>query len=127
MLKNMMQIGKKASFMNKFRFNSFKSFSNKLNNDSFITGTSGIYIEKMHEQWKKDPKSVHLSWDVYFSNIDSGMDYLNAFQSPPTIDKGKKSFLFKCKFLNYNFPFHIFHILKLLSKLNKAININKYK
>jgi len=89
MFKNMIQLGKKAAFLKNLKFNSMKLFSTKLSNDSFINGTSGIYIEKMHEQWKKDPKAVHTSWDIYFSNLDAGLDYHEAFQSPPTIDKGK--------------------------------------
>jgi len=88
MFKNIMQIGIKKVFFKGCKFNSLKYFSSKLNNDSFINGTSGIYIEKMHEQWKNDPKSVHSSWDIYFSNIEMGLDYQSAFQSPPTIDKG---------------------------------------
>jgi len=64
-----------------------KVFSSKFNNDSFLNGTSATYIEKMYSEWQKDPKSVHLSWDAYFTNIESGMDPSLAFQTPPTIDK----------------------------------------
>ncbi len=88
MFKNMMQFGKKATLFKKCNFTSMKFFSTKLSNDSFINGTSGVYIEKMHEQWRRDPKSVHTSWDIYFSNIDGGLDFQSAFQSPPTIDRG---------------------------------------
>lgn len=89
MFKNILQLGKKAALFKKINFKPTRFFSTNLSNDSFINGTSGIYIEKMHEQWKRDPKSVHTSWDIYFSNLESGLDYQNAFQSPPTIDKGK--------------------------------------
>ena len=27
--------------------------------ESFLTGTSGGYVEQMHEAWKADPNSVH--------------------------------------------------------------------
>jgi 2-oxoglutarate dehydrogenase complex dehydrogenase (E1) component-like enzyme len=89
----MFQIGKKISLFKKLNSNvnsfSSKKFSNNLSNDSFINGTSGIYVERMFENWKKDSKSVHTSWDIYFTNIEQGKDVLEAYQSPPNIDKGK--------------------------------------
>ena len=37
-------------------------------------------------QWKRDPSSVHISWQVYFRNMESGdMPTSQAFQPPPTI------------------------------------------
>ncbi|CAF1224703.1 unnamed protein product [Adineta steineri] len=33
-----------------------------------FNGSSDNYIESMYEQWSKDPKSVHKSWDLYFRN-----------------------------------------------------------
>lgn len=89
MYKNIFKIGKKISLSKNFNSFSIKNFSNKLSNDSFINGTSGIYVERMFENWKKDPSSVHASWDIYFSNIEQGKDSLQAFQSPPIIDQGK--------------------------------------
>lgn len=36
--------------------------------------------------WKEDPKSVHISWQVYFRNMESGdMPMSQAFQPPPNI------------------------------------------
>jgi 2-oxoglutarate dehydrogenase E1 component len=36
--------------------------------------------------WKKDPESVHISWQVYFRNMEDGdMPISQAFQPPPTI------------------------------------------
>lgn len=93
MFKSMMQINKNVSLIKKLNFSSLKKFTNKIGNDSFVSGTSGIYIEKMHEQWKKDPKSVHTSWDIYFSNLEGGLDFSNSFQSPPVIDKGNNDLL----------------------------------
>jgi 2-oxoglutarate dehydrogenase complex dehydrogenase (E1) component-like enzyme len=87
-MKNMLQLGKKAAFPLSKNISN-KLFTSKLNNDSFLNESSGVYIEKMLELWKKDTKSVHNSWDIYFSCIEKGMDYNSAFQSPPTIDKGK--------------------------------------
>jgi len=34
--------------------------------ESFLSGTSGSYVEDMYEAWSVDPKSVHASWDSYF-------------------------------------------------------------
>ena len=36
--------------------------------------------------WKRDPSSVHLSWQVYFKNMEDGnMPISQAFQPPPTL------------------------------------------
>lgn len=36
--------------------------------------------------WKQDPSSVHISWQAYFRNMESGeMPMSQAFQPPPTI------------------------------------------
>lgn len=36
--------------------------------------------------WKEDPKSVHISWQTYFKNMESGdMPMSQAFTPPPTI------------------------------------------
>ena len=40
----------------------------------------------MYLQWKREPTSVHYSWQVYFRNMESGdMPVSQAFQPPPTI------------------------------------------
>jgi 2-oxoglutarate dehydrogenase E1 component len=40
----------------------------------------------MYMAWKEDPKSVHISWQSYFKNMESGdMPMSQAFQPPPTI------------------------------------------
>lgn len=37
-------------------------------------------------QWKHDPSSVHVSWQIYFRNMEEGdMPITQAFQPPPTI------------------------------------------
>jgi len=94
MLKNIRLLGKRTFLTRNFNLNSIKSFCNKLSNDSFINANTGNYIEKMYELWKKDSNSVHCSWDLYFSNLDKGLDYSSAFQSPPTIDKGNFNFFY---------------------------------
>jgi hypothetical protein len=90
---NKLAYSTRSSIMNKVNPKFYKMGLNnkvfcwKLNNDSFVNGTSGNYIEKMYAEWKKDPSSVHVSWNAYFTNIESGMEPSLAFQTPPTIDK----------------------------------------
>jgi len=45
--------------------------------ESFLSGTSGAYVEDMYEAWAHDPKSVHASWDAYFRG--------GAYQTPPSL------------------------------------------
>lgn len=37
-----------------------------------MNGTSAVYIEQMYDCWKKDPSSVHASWNAYFQNVEQG-------------------------------------------------------
>jgi 2-oxoglutarate dehydrogenase E1 component len=40
----------------------------------------------MYLAWRKDPNSVHISWQTYFKNMEDGnMPISQAFQPPPTI------------------------------------------
>jgi len=39
----------------------------------------------MYMAWKKDPSSVHISWQVYFRNMEGNGPASQAFQAPPTI------------------------------------------
>ncbi|KAI8998092.1 thiamine diphosphate-binding protein [Gaertneriomyces semiglobifer] len=52
--------------------------------ENFVNGPSGPYVEEMYSAWLKDPKSVHLSWQVYFNNL-ANEGRSPAFQAPPTI------------------------------------------
>ncbi|KAK3898821.1 thiamine diphosphate-binding protein [Staphylotrichum tortipilum] len=55
-------------------------------NDSFLSGNTANYIDEMYLQWKQDPKSVHVSWQVYFKNMESGeMPISQAFTPPPSL------------------------------------------
>ncbi|CAG8556204.1 14014_t:CDS:2, partial [Acaulospora colombiana] len=54
-------------------------------NDVFLQGNAANYIEEMYNSWLKDPSSVHLSWQVYFKNIENGVNPKVAYQPPPTI------------------------------------------
>jgi 2-oxoglutarate dehydrogenase E1 component len=54
--------------------------------DSFLSGNTANYIDEMYLQWKEDPKSVHVSWQVYFKNMESGdMPMSQAFTPPPNL------------------------------------------
>eukprot|EP00808_Paulinella_micropora_P015394 g81048.t1 len=44
--------------------------------DTVYQGNNATYIEMMREQWERDPKSVHSSWNVFFLT--------GRFQSPPS-------------------------------------------
>lgn len=53
-------------------------------NDIFANGTNAYYADEMYRLWRQDPKSVHPSWNVYFSGLDKGLSSAEAFQPPPT-------------------------------------------
>jgi 2-oxoglutarate dehydrogenase E1 component len=52
-------------------------------NDPFANGTNAYYAEEMYRNWKQDPKSVHASWNAYFSGMEHGLPSAKAFQPPP--------------------------------------------
>ncbi|KAG6812719.1 hypothetical protein H0H92_001080 [Tricholoma furcatifolium] len=52
-------------------------------NDAFANGTNAYYADQMYRHWRQDPKSVHPSWDAYFSGLDSGLPSSQAFSPPP--------------------------------------------
>jgi 2-oxoglutarate dehydrogenase E1 component len=55
-------------------------------NDNFLSGNTANYIDEMYLSWREDPKSVHVSWQVYFKNVESGeMPVSRAFTPPPTL------------------------------------------
>ncbi|KAG8860883.1 2-oxoglutarate dehydrogenase E1 component [Tulasnella sp. 330] len=53
-------------------------------NDIFASGNNAYYAEEMYKRWREDPKSVHASWDVYFSGLDKGIPSSQAFSQPPS-------------------------------------------
>ena len=56
-------------------------------NDPFANGTNTYYVEEMYRLWRQDPKSVHVSWDVYFTGMDKkGLTSPQAFQPAPSVD-----------------------------------------
>lgn len=54
-------------------------------NDPFANGTNASYAEEMYRHWKQDPRSVHASWNAYFSAMDRGVPSAKAFQLPPSL------------------------------------------
>lgn len=53
--------------------------------DSFMHTNNAYYVEEMQRLWKKDPESVHPSWNIYFSGLGKGMKSEQAFQMPPNL------------------------------------------
>ncbi|GLT89001.1 hypothetical protein SLE2022_070050 [Rubroshorea leprosula] len=37
--------------------------------DSFLDGTSSVYLEELQRAWEADPTSVDESWDIFFRNF----------------------------------------------------------
>ncbi|KAF7716889.1 2-oxoglutarate dehydrogenase, E1 component family protein [Penicillium ucsense] len=55
-------------------------------NDSFLQGSTANYVDEMYLAWKRDPSSVHISWQTYFKNMEEGhMPISQAFTPPPTL------------------------------------------
>lgn len=53
--------------------------------DTFLQSNNANYIDEMYEAWTKDPKSVHVSWDAYFKNMNGNVPASHAFIAPPTL------------------------------------------
>lgn len=53
--------------------------------DGFLSTSNATYIDEMYDAWKKDPSSVHVSWNAYFKNLDGNVPPAAAFQAPPTL------------------------------------------
>lgn len=39
-------------------------------NDTFLNGTSAVYLDNLYHEWKKDPSSVEASWAEVFARED---------------------------------------------------------
>ena len=63
----------------------YRCFSTRITTDSFMNGVSSLYIEQMYKLWKDDKTSVHSSWDQYFTNLQNGVDFTQAYQGPPNL------------------------------------------
>lgn len=67
------------------RINSMPKLARCYATDSFLQSNNTNYVEEMYEAWKQDPSSVHVSWNAYFKNLESGAAPTAAFQAPPTL------------------------------------------
>lgn len=57
--------------------------------DCFLHGSSTRYLDATYHQWRKDPTSVHVSWQIYFENLDdTSLPATSAFNSPPGLVPG---------------------------------------
>ena len=56
--------------------------------ESFLSGTSGTYIEDMYAAWRQSPDSVHKSWQSVFARMDAGALPGQSFVPPPDINAG---------------------------------------
>lgn len=57
----------------------FRTFST----EPFLNGDASPYLERMYDSWCEDPKSVHVSWDAYFRNLNADVPSSRAFTVPP--------------------------------------------
>lgn len=54
--------------------------------DSFLQTNNATYVDEMYDAWRKDPSSVHVSWNAYFKNIENNnISPSSAFTAPPTL------------------------------------------
>ncbi|PLW37328.1 hypothetical protein PCASD_09642 [Puccinia coronata f. sp. avenae] len=51
--------------------------------DGFVNSNNSYYMEEMYRMWRKDPASVHSSWNVYFTGMENGLPSEKAFRPPP--------------------------------------------
>lgn len=75
----------KVSFSSTSNLKKVSPINSRVSHDVFMQGTAASYIEEMYDAWMKDPRSVHLSWQVYFRNMENGVSPGIAYQPPPTI------------------------------------------
>jgi 2-oxoglutarate dehydrogenase E1 component len=50
--------------------------------ESFLAGSNSVYVDQMYSAWKKDPKSVHVSWASFFTNQDAGLSSTESMTIP---------------------------------------------
>lgn len=54
--------------------------------ETFLTGTTSVYAERLYEQYREDPNSVHESWRRYFDNLGNDIPFeASAFSSPTSL------------------------------------------
>ena len=56
--------------------------------ESFLSGTSSLYVEQMYETYESDPNSVHETWRKYFEDLEGGTPYDEKDYASPTVLEG---------------------------------------
>jgi len=51
--------------------------------EGFANGSSSVYFDQMYEKWRRDPNSVHASFQAYFQNVEKGVE--SPYAAPPTL------------------------------------------
>lgn len=64
---------------------STRTYAAQVTAEPFLNGSSSTYVEEMYNAWIEDHKSVHKSWDIFFSNAVNGMGPGQAYQRPPSL------------------------------------------
>jgi len=52
---------------------------------SIFNGGSAVYVDSMFDAWKRDPTSVHQSWNSFFVAVEAGFAADSAFTAPPAL------------------------------------------
>lgn len=74
------------SYNTKYAVSAFGVKSSRFRStEAFLQSSATPYVEQMYESWKKDPNSVHVSWQSYFKNVTNGIGPGKAFAAPPTL------------------------------------------
>lgn len=55
----------------------------------FLNGTSAVYIEELYNDWRKDPNSVHSSWDIFFKTQTQPSIPVKTKAESPTLTETK--------------------------------------
>ncbi|KAL6562751.1 hypothetical protein OROGR_003758 [Orobanche gracilis] len=45
--------------------------------DSFLDGTSSVYLEELQIAWEKDPNNVDESWDNFVGQVPPHLEFLD--------------------------------------------------
>lgn len=61
----------------------FRTYVSHAAKESFLNGSSSVYVEEMYKAWLQNPASVHKSWDAFFRSATAGAPPGQAYQSPP--------------------------------------------
>eukprot|EP00124_Ichthyophonus_hoferi_P002173 Ihof_evm3s138 gene=Ihof_evmTU3s138 len=60
--------------------------------ESFLSGSNGVYADEMYKAWKSDANSVHKSWNAYFTALENGVPPPAAYTPPGMMGSMPTSF-----------------------------------